>query len=459
MDLKTEREEMPENTMKDADGQAVLDPAEGAPAAEVPCQEGAEGEAVSEPQADEPQAEPEAEAADEAGESPAEEAPEAMNEAEADAEAAPAEEAAEAAPDAPDAAQEAEAAEAPQEQTAEAEEADGPRVKARATAGTVIGNIVLAILCIIFIPLLCINVTLIIKGAIYPDEMPDVFNIAPVAVEKSNSTMAGEREGCFDPGALVFIQTFDTDEERQSIEVGDVVAFRWIDDEADAGSETKFSVYRVLGLIRDEETGLITSASLRVDNVPEGEGEAPVPVEIEDICGIYRGSVPHLGAFALFLMEPIGVLLFVGVPVLLYVVIDLIRITVHNRKVRKAESEEIKDKDEEIARLRALVAGGAVVPVPAEGEPVLAEEIPEDELAVPVEGEISDEPVPVPTDETAEGEMLDEAPAELTDEPAELTDEPAELTDEPAEIADEPAEITDEPAEIADEPAELTDET
>ena len=461
MDLKTEREEMPENTMKDADGQAVLDPAEGAPAAEVPCQEGAEGEAVSEPQADEPQAEPEAEAADEAGESPAEEAPEAMNEAEADAEAAPAE-AAEAAPDAPDAAP-AEAEEAPQEQT---EEADGPRVKARATAGTVIGNIVLAILCIIFIPLLCINVTLIIKGAIYPDEMPDVFNIAPVAVEKSNSTMAGEREGCFDPGALVFIQTFDTDEERQSIEVGDVVAFRWIDDEADAGSETKFSVYRVLGLIRDEETGLITSASLRVDNVPEGEGEAPVPVEIEDICGIYRGSVPHLGAFALFLMEPIGVLLFVGVPVLLYVVIDLIRITVHNRKVRKAESEEIKDKDEEIARLRALVAGGAVVPVPAEGEPVLAEEIPEDELAVPVEGEISDEPVPVPTDETAEGEMLDEAPAEITDEPAELTDEPAEIVDEPAEIADgtaeiadEPAEIADEPAEIADEPAELTDET
>ena len=515
MDLKTEREEMPENTMKDADGQAVLDPAEGAPAAEVPCQEGAEGEAVSEPQAElqavepqtEPQAEPQAEqAADEAGESPAEEAPEAMNEGEeapveaaegeptAEApeageqgeapEAAPAEEAAEAAPDAapaeaapaeeaaeaaPDAAQEAEAAEAPQEQTAEAEEADGPRVKARATAGTVIGNIVLAILCIIFIPLLCINVTLIIKGAIYPDEMPDVFNIAPVAVEKSNSTMAGEREGCFDPGALVFIQTFDTDEERQSIEVGDVVAFRWIDDEADAGSETKFSVYRVLGLIRDEETGLITSASLRVDNVPEGEGEAPVPVEIEDICGIYRGSVPHLGAFALFLMEPIGVLLFVGVPVLLYVVIDLIRITVHNRKVRKAESEEIKDKDEEIARLRALVAGGAVVPVPAEGEPVLAEEIPEGEPvlaeeipegepAVPVEGEIYDEPVPEPTDETAEGEMLDEAPAEITDEPAEIADEPAELTDEPAEIADEPAEIADEPAELTDEPAEIADE-
>ena len=468
MDLKTEREEMPENTMKDADGQAVLDPAEGTPAAEVPCQEGAEGEAVSEPQADEPQAEPEAEAADEAGESPAEEAPEAMNEGEeAPVEAAEGEPTAEASEqgetEAAEGETEAPAAEAPQEQTAEAEEADGPRVKARATAGTVIGNIVLAILCIIFIPLLCINVTLIIKGAIYPDEMPDVFNIAPVAVEKSNSTMAGEREGCFDPGALVFIQTFDTDEERQSIEVGDVVAFRWIDDEADAGSETKFSVYRVLGLIRDEETGLITSASLRVDNVPEGEGEAPVPVEIEDICGIYRGSVPHLGAFALFLMEPIGVLLFVGVPVLLYVVIDLIRITVHNRKVRKAESEEIKDKDEEIARLRALVAGGAVVPVPAEGEPVLAEAAPEGEPvlaeaapegepAVPVEGEIYDEPVPEPTDETAEGEMLDEAPAEITDEPAEIADEPAELTDEPAEL-------TDEPAEIADEPAELTDET
>ena len=255
-----------------------------------------------------------------------------------------------------------ETAEPNAEETAAEPEAGEERVKARPSVGSIIGTVLLAVLCVILIPLLAVNITLIVKGALYPDELTDVFNIAPVAI--NNTYMEGENEGCFNEGALVFIKTFDTDEERQAVKQGDVVAFRWLEDDG----SVNFTVYRILGVTRDEETGLITSVSVRADNVPEGEGTAPIPVEIGDVVGILNGSVDHLGAFAMFLMQPLGVLLFVGVPVVIYVVVDIIRITIHNRKVRKAESDELRDKDEEIARLRALVEGGAAVPLASASE-------------------------------------------------------------------------------------------
>lgn len=320
-------------------------------------------------------------------------------------------------------------------------EAGEERVKARPSVGSIIGTVLLAVLCVILIPLLAVNITLIVKGALYPDELTDVFNIAPVAID--NTYMEGENEGCFNEGALVFIKTFDTDEERQAVKQGDVVAFRWLEDDG----SVNFTVYRILGVTRDEETGLITSVSVRADNVPEGEGTAPIPVEIGDVVGILNGSVDHLGAFAMFLMQPLGVLLFVGVPVVIYVVVDIIRITIHNRKVRKAESDELRDKDEEIARLRALVEGGAAIPLAPLGEDA---EIGDPSLASLGEGggtatqplaSLHEGGAPTGAEGVSEGvsagELYDEPLPELTDETSARSDETAE------EISDEVPEMTD----------------
>ena len=343
---------------------------------------------------------------------------------------------------------EAEAGACPETDTQASPEADAAepgsgeeRVRARPSVGSIIGTVLLAVLCVILIPLLAVNITLIVKGALYPDELTDVFNIAPVAID--NTYMEGENEGCFNEGALVFIKTFDTDEERQAVKQGDVVAFRWLDDDG----SVNFTVYRILGVTRDEETGLITSVSVRADNVPEGEGTAPVPVEIGDVVGILNGSVDHLGAFAMFLMQPLGVLLFVGVPVVIYVVVDIIRITIHNRKVRKAESDELRDKDEEIARLRALVEGGAAVPLASASEAGAAiplaplgegAEIGDPSLASLGEGGGTAQAVTegVPEGVPA-GELYNEPLPELTDETSARSDETAE------EISDEVPEMTD----------------
>ena len=327
---------------------------------------------------------------------------------------------------------------------------------------SIIGGILLGLACLILIPLLCINVTLIIKSYMDEENMPDVFGIAPIAVAAEtedgspNDFMQGEEEGCYDPGSLILIRTFDKsittaeaaagDAERQSIEVGDVVAFRWTTE----GGATKFSVYRVVGITRDEETDAITSVSVRADNPIEGE-DAHVPVSIEDVCGIYMDNFAHLGEFALFMTEGYGVLIIVGIPLALYIIIDIIRITIHNRKVRDLENEEMRDKDEEIARLRALVEQRAAAPA----APVFAEEAPDGE---PSEGEALPEEIPeevpeeVPLGEPAEVFAEGE---ELHDEPLpELVDETVELTDEEAGTAEGAAELIDEAAELADEEAD-----
>ena len=59
----------------------------------------------------------------------------------------------------------------------------------------------------------------------------------------------------------------------------------------------------------------------------------------------------------MFLQTPAGILVFVGIPVVAFIAYDAIRITLNNRKVKEQERSEklIQDKDEEIARLRALV--------------------------------------------------------------------------------------------------------
>ena len=84
------------------------------------------------------------------------------------------------------------------------------------------------------------------------------------------------------------------------------------------------------------------------------------------------GSIAGLGSFALFLQTPVGVLVFVGIPVVAYLIYDIVRITLHNRRVRQAQSELLKEKDEKIARLRAAAApaedASAAASAPAQEE-------------------------------------------------------------------------------------------
>lgn len=231
---------------------------------------------------------------------------------------------------------------------------------------------VTVILIVLLLPLLCINLTLIIKGSLNPDTPPDIFGTAPLAV--TTDAMAGDAEGCFDEGALIFVDLL-TAEEVQSLETGDVITFRSSDD--------LFVTLRITEVLKND-AGEVTAFSVIGDKDAADGVNVPLTVSASNVIGVVTGSVANLGGFAMFLQTPVGVLVFVGIPVVLYVVYDIVRITVENRRKRAAEAERLRKKDEEIARLRAMV-GGEASEASAEGaeEPLAEGAEPAFEAALP----------------------------------------------------------------------------
>ena len=122
-----------------------------------------------------------------------------QSEAPAEAAAVPAEAAPESAESAPQS-----AVAAPKEPAPEAAAAKKAKVKNAVMIGVIVALIV------VLLPLLIINLTLIIKGSLNPDMPPDLFGTAPLAV--TTDAMAGEEEGCFSDGALIFVKLLEEDE-------------------------------------------------------------------------------------------------------------------------------------------------------------------------------------------------------------------------------------------------------
>ena len=246
----------------------------------------------------------------------------AEDQSEAPAEAAP--ESAESAPQSADIAPEA------------AEAAKKAKVKNAVMIGVIVALIV------VLLPLLIINLTLIIKGSLNPDMPPDLFGTAPLAV--TTDAMAGEEEGCFSDGALIFVKLLEEDE-KETLKEGDVITFR---------SEELFVTYRITEVVRGEDGSVHSFRAIGDRDAKEGVN-VPLTVSPENVIGVVTGSVAGLGGFAMFLQTPVGVLVFVGIPVVAYLIYDISRIALSNKRAKAAQGEKLREKDEEIARLKAMV--------------------------------------------------------------------------------------------------------
>lgn len=206
----------------------------------------------------------------------------------------------------------------------------------------IVRTVVMAVLAVILIPILAVNVTLIIKGSIHKNVPPDVFGIAPLAV--TTGSMEGKNRDSFSEGSLIFVRMLGKSE-KENLQEGDVITFR---------SMGAYVTHRIVAVNRDD--GKMISVITKGDANNAADGAIP----IANVVGKCVGSVGGLGNFAMFLQTPAGILVFVGIPVLLFIAYDVIRVVLYNRRVREEESlreaeNELKDKEEEILRLRAML--------------------------------------------------------------------------------------------------------
>ena len=146
---------------------------------------------------------------------------------------------------------------------------------------------------------------------------------------RSAVVLTGSMSGTIEPDDLVVTH------EEASYDAGDIIMFR-------SGSHTV--THRITA---------VTAEGYRTrGDANNTEDPAIYP---DSVIGVYRGRIPKLGDFALFLQKPLGMAVFIGIPVCTFVIGDVIR----RRKQAQHSDEETARLREELERLKAASGSGA----------------------------------------------------------------------------------------------------
>ena len=184
------------------------------------------------------------------------------------------------------------------------------------------------ILCIILLPILIINLTLIVKSYTNADEVPSVGGYFPMIV------LTDSMDPEIQSGDLIFCHTV----EAEAVQVGDIISFY-----DPMGNGSTVVTHRVME-IKDEGTG--RSFITKGDN---NNTEDQMPVQAEDVIGLYKRRIAGAGNIAMFMQTTPGLIVCVILPILLLIGWDVLR----RKKYEKARQQ---DTDALLAELEALRA-------------------------------------------------------------------------------------------------------
>jgi len=269
-----------------------------------------------------------------------------------------------------------------------------PLNNAESSVGNKILTVIGIVLCVIFGLLLLFNLTIIIEGLIQPDVPPSVFGITPMVVKSGSMSSDVEHivniENVIDltPDQIAALKIGDTvktasaeyteinvidsiiknDEGKviqlltnrpreDHIEVDDLIFMKKVDPKTlKTGDIISFidrqgtvTTHRIIAVTSDEK-GLAFHTKGDANNTDDKGVEGFISAE--KVVGVYQSRVPKLGAFIYFLQKPLGMVIFIGVPVILFIVYDVIRRT----KLAKTTKSKADELEEELKRLRALAA-------------------------------------------------------------------------------------------------------
>lgn len=191
--------------------------------------------------------------------------------------------------------------------------------KRKISCKTILG----AILCVIFIPVIVINLILIFGTYLHPDEMPGVFGVKPVIV------LSGSMEPEIMTGDLIFLHKTDTADLKE----GDVICYL---------TSGKAVTHRITKVTTGEDGELRFITQGDANNV-----EDRLPVRAEQVEGIWKGGrIGGLGEKIMAVQTPTGMVITILCPVLAFVLWDFwIR--------KRADKEELLRVARERAELEA----------------------------------------------------------------------------------------------------------
>lgn len=200
---------------------------------------------------------------------------------------------------------------------------------------TVLGTI----LCIILIPILVVNVTLIVKSYTNKELVPSVGGVFPLIV------LTDSMYPVIESGDLIICNTASPAE----IQVDDVISFF-----DPAGNGQSIVTHRVVEVLTAEDGTL--SFRTKGDN---NNTEDKTPVPEDSLVGVYKSRIPGAGNVAMFMQSTTGLVVCVVLPIVLLVAYDVIR-------RRRYEKSKNADNEALLAELEALRAERAARAAEAE---------------------------------------------------------------------------------------------
>lgn len=193
-------------------------------------------------------------------------------------------------------------------------------------------TIVGVVLCIILIPILVINLTLIVRSFTNTKDVPQIGGYCPLIV------LTGSMEPKISSGDLIICKQID----GKDVKKGDIIAFFDPD-----GNGTSVLTHRVVEVI--EEDGKLSFRTKGDANNTEDQK----PVAADKLVGIYQRKISGAGNVAMFMQTTTGLIVCVGIPLIILVGYDLVRRKLYDKKNQQdteallAELNELKAEKEQ----------------------------------------------------------------------------------------------------------------
>ena len=187
------------------------------------------------------------------------------------------------------------------------------------------------VLCIILIPILVINVTLIVKSYVNTEEVPKIGGYAPLIV------LTGSMEPDIMTGDLIIVKQIDS----KDVKKDDVIAFFDPD-----GNGTSILTHKVIEIFEEDGTTYFRTKGVANDTADR------LPVSADKLVGIYVTRIGGAGNVAMFMQTTAGLIICVVVPLILIIGWDIFR-------RRRYEKMNKQDTDALLAELEALKAAKA----------------------------------------------------------------------------------------------------
>lgn len=182
--------------------------------------------------------------------------------------------------------------------------------KEKASTGHKILTVVGTVLCIMLVPILVINLTLITKSFVNKEEVPDFGGILPLIV------LTDSMQPEIASGDLIVCRTI----KAEDVKVKDVISFF-----DPAGNGSSIVTHRVIEIVeKDGERYFRT----RGDN---NNTEDKHLVPSENLVGVYKMRIPGAGHVAMFMQSTTGLIICVVFPIILLVGYDIVRRRIYEK--------------------------------------------------------------------------------------------------------------------------------